>query len=121
MARLLRMPALLLTCGFLLCTMALPGLAQDVGYELKVARPGSEATYTEAFPTEVEATARLWNQVKVDAIEEQTRSLRVEFDQFKAVRFQRQEPLSNQCGSLAIQNNPQPEHYPALMATGMRW
>ena len=77
--------------------------------------------YSESFPTEVEATARLWNQVKVNALTEQSQALKVEFDQFKKVRFERQTSLANHTGSLAAQYQPQPEHYPAVMVTGIRW
>jgi len=121
MARVRRMSVLLVLCGLLLFVPT-PGSADDGGYELKVVDPHQTSKgYTESFPTEVEATARLWNQIKVDAIDEQTRALRVEFEQFKNVRFQRQESLANQTGSLAAQYQPQPEHYPALMATPIRW
>lgn len=105
----------------LVLLVAAPALAED-DFELKSSRPGSAMTpYTESFPTEVEATARLWNQVKVDALTEQTTALKVEFAQFKRVRFERQTSLANQEGIQAIQGQPQPEHVPALMATGIRW
>lgn len=101
--------------------VAAPALAED-DFELKASQPGAAMTpYTESFPTEVEATARLWNQVKVDALTEQSRTLTVEFEQFKRVRFERQTSLANHEGSLGIQGQPQPEHYPAVMVTGLRW
>src|SRR5690606_5008625 len=98
-----------------------PARAED-DFELKPSQPGAAMTpYTESFPTEVEATARLWNQVKVDALTEQTDALRVEFEQFKRARVERQTSLANHTGNLGIQGQPQPEHYPAVMATGIRW
>jgi hypothetical protein len=107
--------------GLLLVLLAVPSMAED-DFELKVASPDATVQgYDESFPTDVQATARLWSQVKIDALEEQTRSLQVEFEKFKTVRFERQTSLANHTGSLAIQGQPQPEHYPALMATGIRW
>lgn len=109
-----------LTCA-LFVSLVVPSLAED-DFELKQARPGADMTpYEESFPTEVEATARLWNQVKINALDEQTQSLRVEFEKFKTVRFERQTSLANQTGSTGAQYQPQPEHVPALMATGIRW
>lgn len=105
----------------LLALVAVPARAED-DFELKQNQPGSSMTpYKESFPTEVEATARLWNQVKVSALNEQTNALRVEFDQYKRVRFERQTSLANQTGSTGIQYQPQPEHVPAVMVTGIRW
>lgn len=106
--------------GLMLATLlVVPARAED-DFELK--QSGQPMTpYTESFPTEVEATARLWNQVKVDALTEQTDNLRVEFEQFKRVRFERQTSLANHTGSTGTQYQPQPEHYPAVMATGIRW
>jgi hypothetical protein len=108
-----------LACA-LLVSLVVPSLAED-DFELKSAAPGAAMdAYEESFPTEVAATARLWNQVKINALDEQTQSLRVEFERFKAVRFERQTSV-NQIGSLGTQYQPQPEHIPALMATGVRW
>lgn len=115
------MPRTRFLAGLLLVLLAVPSLAED-DFELKVASPDHDLTpYDESFPTDVQATARLWNQVKINALDEQTRSLRVEFEKFKTVRFERQNSLANHTGSLGIQGQPQPEHYPALMATGIRW
>lgn len=109
-----------LTGLMLAALLVVPARAED-DFELKQ-NPGSTMTpYSEAFPTEVEATARLWNQVKVNALTEQTDNLRVEFEQFKRVRFERQTSLANHTGSTGTQYQPQPEHYPAVMATGIRW
>ncbi|MBI4860837.1 MAG: hypothetical protein HY815_11345 [Candidatus Riflebacteria bacterium] len=103
-------------------TLLCPVWAQDATYELKVAPPGySPKAYTEEFPTEVAATAKLWNQIKVNALDEQTQSLRVEFERLKTARFERQTSLANQTGGMAIQYQPQPEHYPAVMVTAIRW
>jgi hypothetical protein len=105
----------------LVLIVAAPVRAED-DFELKKPQPGSNMTpYSESFPTEVQATARLWNQVKVDALAEQTAALKVEFEQYKKVRFERQTSLANHSGSLGIQGQVQPEHYPALMVTGARW
>ena len=116
------MPSNRFLVGLLLVLfVARPVLAED-DFELKKPQPGSAMTpYTESFPTEVEATARLWNQVKVDALSEQTAALKVEFQQYKKVRFERQQSLAQEAGSLGIQGNVNPEHYPAVMATGIRW
>ena len=116
------MPSNRFLAGLLLLgLLSVPARAED-DFELKQSRPGSNMTpYSESFPTEVEATARLWNQVKVNALTEQSDALRVEFEQFKRVRFERQTSLANHTGSLGIQGQPQPEHYPAMMATGIRW
>ena len=98
-----------------------PAFAED-DFELKKPQPGSTMTpYSESFPTEVEATARLWNRVKINALSEQTQALRVEFDQFKRVRFEHQTSLADHTGSLGIQGNPETEQYPAVMATGFKW
>ena len=116
------MPRNRFLAGLVLATLlVVPARAED-DFELKQSQPGSAMTpYTESFPTEVEATARLWNQVKVNALTEQTDALRVEFEQFKRVRFERQTSLANHSGNLGTQGQPQPEHYPAVMATGIRW
>ena len=115
------MPRTRFLAGLLLVLLAVPSFAED-DFELKVASEDAAMTpYDESFPTDVQATARLWNKVKIDALEEQTQSLRIEFEKFKTVRFERQTSLANHTGSLAIQGQPQPEHYPALMATGIRW
>lgn len=108
--------------GLMLSALLVAPVRAEDDFELKQNQPGRAMTpYTEEFPTEVEATARLWNQVKVNALTEQTDNLRVEFEQFKRVRFERQTSLANHTGNLAAQGQPQPEHIPAVMATGIRW
>jgi len=123
MARLRHVPAFVIVAyGLLLLIQTIPAQAQGADFDLKVAAPGPDPrAYAESFPMEVEATARLWNQIKFDSVEEQTQALKVEFEQFKAVQFQRQESVANQVGIQAIQGQPQPEHVPALMATPIRW
>lgn len=83
--------------------------------ELKTTGPAYDpADYTETFPTEVEVTALLWRQLKINALEEQTEALRVEFERSKDVKFSRQESLANV-------GQQQPEHIPALMATFLKY
>lgn len=109
------MPSIRSICAVLVLTMAMPSMAQDEDFELKVASPSSATEkYREAFPTEVEATAWLWQRVKIDALHEQTTALQVEFEKAKSVRFERQVPLANR-------GQQQPEHYPAMMFTAASW
>ena len=116
------MPSNRFLVGLLLVLFVAGKAWAEDDFELKKPQPGSAMTpYSESFPTEVQATARLWNQVKVDALAEQTASLKVEFQQYKKVRFERQGSLAQESGSLGIQGNVNPEHYPALMVTGFRW
>ncbi|MBI4861534.1 MAG: hypothetical protein HY815_14925 [Candidatus Riflebacteria bacterium] len=85
-----------------------PALAEQPTYELKVAKPGAPAKiYKEAFPTEVQATAWLWNRLKIDALEEQTQQLKIDFQAAKGVRFERKENLAHQVGAISIQNQCQ--------------
>lgn len=115
------MPRNRLLCGLLLFCLAGPLSAQDERFDVTVAERGTPDTYTESFPTDVQATTRLWNKLRIDALEEQTRSLRVDFAKFKRARFERQTSIANQSTAAGIQYQPQPEHYPALMVTGIRW
>jgi hypothetical protein len=112
-----------LSALLLVTVLAVPAAAagEEQDFELKVVELGAAPVYTESFPTEVEVTARLWNRLKIDALEEQTQALQIEFERFKTVRFERQPSLANQTGNLAAQYQPQPEHYPAFMVTGVRW
>jgi hypothetical protein len=104
-----------LACALFLAGLVVPALAEDQDYELKVIDPGAATTrYNEEFPTEVEATARLWNQIKVNTLDEQTAALKVDYERFKTVRFQRHESLANK-GQVT------PEYYPALMTTPIRF
>ena len=115
------MPRNRLLCGLLLFCLAVPLFAQDERFEVTVAEPGAPDTYTESFPTDAQATTRLWNKLRINALQEQTRSLRVDFAKFKKARFERQTSIANQATGLGIPYQPQPEHYPAFMVTGIRW
>ena len=109
------MPRNRLVSALFLMGLVAPAFAQDQDYELKVADPSTKVgRYNEAFPTEVEATARLWNQIKVNALDEQTAALKVDFERFKTVRFTRHESLANK-------GQVQPEYHPALMWTAIRF
>lgn len=108
------MPRNRLVYALVFAGLVAPAFAQDQDYELNVAGPtNSPEKYTESFPTEVEATARLWNQIKVNALDEQTAALKVDFERYKTVRFQRQDSLANK-------GQVEPEYTPAIMA-GFRW
>ena len=84
-------------------------------FVFQLSSPLTEARqYRETFPTEVNATAALWNQLKVDALQEQTQALKLEFERVKAVRFLRGESIANR-------KEMQPSHLPALNVARLRF
>ena len=102
----------------LLVSCFLPASAQAEGngkFVFKLASPfEGRQRYEETFPTEVQATARLWNELKVDALERQTETLQIEFERVKAVRFLRDRSLANRF-------EMEPAHLPAVTASLIRF
>jgi len=103
---------------FLLVSWFLPAPVRAEGngdFVFKLASPfQGRQRYQETFPTEVQATARLWNQLKVDALEYQTQALQVEFERIKDVRFLREQSIANRF-------EMEPAHLPALTASLIRF
>jgi len=103
----IRVSPMVLAVSCLALVLALPVQSAEPDYELKVAQPGPQVDYTDSFPTDVQATARLWNQIKIDAVEEQTRALREDFEKHKSVWFERSDTLATRCGNISASMQPQ--------------
>ena len=99
-----------------------PVLAGEPDFVLKVSKPGPDPRkYTESFKTEAEATAWLWSRLKIDAVEEQTRALRIDFEQYKSVHYERLPNIAEQTGIVSIQMQPQLDIREQMLFSSYNW